>query len=100
MIENLLGNPNAYLHGTFYIAVLAAYIGGVLASFTPCVYPVIPITIAYIGARSSSSRTKGFLLSIVYVLGMATVYTALGGFAAMTGNYSARFRLIPGYISR
>ena len=95
MIENLLGNPNAYLHGTFYIAVLAAYIGGVLASFTPCVYPVIPITVAYIGARSSSSRTKGFLLSIVYVLGMATVYTALGGFAAMTGKLFGQIQTNP-----
>jgi len=95
MIENLLGNPNAYLHGTFYIAVLAAYIGGVLASFTPCVYPVIPITIAYIGARSSSSRTKGFLLSIVYVLGMATVYTALGGFAALSGKLFGQIQTNP-----
>jgi len=86
VIENLLGNPDAYIHGAFYVAILAAYLGGVLASFTPCVYPVIPITVAYIGARSSSSRTKGFLLSIVYVLGMAAVYTALGGFTALTGK--------------
>ncbi len=86
MIENLLGNPDAYLHGAFYVAIIAAYLGGLLASFTPCVYPVIPITVAYIGARSSASRTRGFLLSIVYVIGMASVYTALGGFAAMTGK--------------
>lgn len=95
MIENLLGNPDAYLHGAFYVAVLAAYLGGVLASFTPCVYPVIPITVAYIGARSSSSRTKGFLLSIIYVLGMAAVYTALGGFAALTGKLFGQIQTNP-----
>ena len=86
MIENLLRNPDTYLQGAFYMAVLAAYLGGVLASFTPCVYPVIPITVAYIGARSSASRTRGFLLSIIYVSGMAAVYTSLGVFAAMTGK--------------
>ncbi|MBW2544171.1 MAG: sulfite exporter TauE/SafE family protein [Deltaproteobacteria bacterium] len=95
MIENLLRNPDAYLHGAFYMAVLAAYLGGVLASFTPCVYPVIPVTVAYIGARSSSSRTKGFLLSIIYVLGMAAVYTALGGFAALTGKLFGQFQTNP-----
>ena len=95
MIENLLGSPDVYLHGAFYIAVLAAYLGGVLASFTPCVYPVIPITVAYIGARSSASRSKGFLLSIIYVLGMAAVYTALGGFAALTGKLFGQIQTNP-----
>ena len=95
MIENLLGNPDAYIHGAFYMAILVAYLGGVLASFTPCVYPVIPITVAYIGARSSSSRTKGFLLSIVYVLGMAAVYTALGGFTALTGKLFGQIQTNP-----
>lgn len=95
MIENLLGNPDAYLQGAFYMAIFAAYLGGVLASFTPCVYPVIPITVAYIGARSSDSRTKGFMLSIIYVLGMAAVYTALGGFAAMTGKLFGQIQTNP-----
>ena len=95
MIENLLGNPDAYLHGAFYIALLAAYLGGVLASFTPCIYPVIPITVAYIGARSSTSRGKGLVLSVVYVLGMAAVYTALGGFAALTGKLFGQIQTNP-----
>ncbi|TFG93515.1 MAG: hypothetical protein E4H15_01125 [Syntrophobacterales bacterium] len=95
MIENLFGNPDAYLQGAFYIALLAAYLGGVLASFTPCVYPVIPITVAYIGARSSASRGKGFMLSVVYVLGMAAVYTALGGFAALTGKLFGQIQTSP-----
>ena len=95
MIEDLLGNPDAYIQGSFYVAVFAAYIGGVLASFTPCVYPVIPITVAYIGARSSASRTRGFLLSIVYLLGMAAVYTALGGFTALTGKLFGQIQTSP-----
>ncbi len=68
------------------IALIWIFIGGMLLSFTPCVYPVIPITIAYIGAHSGGSRFKGFTLSLVFVLGLAIVYSALGLIAAATGG--------------
>jgi len=95
MIENLLNNPDAYLHGSVILALLAAYLGGILTSFTPCIYPVVPITIAYIGARSSASRLKGFVLSIVYVAGMSLTYTALGGFAALSGKLFGQIQTNP-----
>lgn len=68
------------------MALLWVFIGGLLLSFTPCVYPVIPITIAYIGGRSGGSRMKGFSLSLVFVLGLAMVYSSLGLVAAATGS--------------
>src|SRR4030043_296014 len=49
MIENLLGNLNVYLQGSMFLAFLAAYIGGVVISFTPCTYPLIPVTVGFIG---------------------------------------------------
>ncbi len=76
----------AYLQGASGWAYLAVYLGGVLASFTPCVYPFIPITLAFIGAQSSGSRARGFVLSLFYVLGMALTYTALGAIAALSGR--------------
>ncbi|MDO8722515.1 MAG: cytochrome c biogenesis protein CcdA [Syntrophales bacterium] len=86
MIENLIEALPLYLQGSFALAFLAVYLGGVLVSFTPCVYPVIPITVAYVGAHGSGSKLRGFVLSIAYVLGMALVYTALGGIAALSGR--------------
>ena len=68
------------------LALLWIFLGGVALSFTPCVYPVIPITIAYIGARSGGSRLKGLSLSLVFVLGLALVYSSLGVIAAATGG--------------
>jgi thiol:disulfide interchange protein DsbD len=64
-------------------------------SFTPCVYPVIPITIGFIGARSGGARGRGFLLSVVYVLGMAVTYTALGGVAALSGKLFGQMQTNP-----
>jgi cytochrome c-type biogenesis protein len=69
-----------------YLALLLAYAGGVLASFTPCTYPMMPITVAFVGAKAHGSRWKGFVLSTFYVLGLAVVYSALGAFAALTGG--------------
>jgi cytochrome c-type biogenesis protein len=68
------------------LALLLAYAGGVLASFTPCTYPMMPITVAFVGAKAHGSRWKGFVLSTFYVFGLAVVYSALGAFAALTGE--------------
>ncbi|MBK7702916.1 MAG: thioredoxin [bacterium] len=69
-----------------WLAFLLVFLGGVLASFTPCVYPMIPITISYIGGNSRGRPLKGFVLSLWYVLGIALVYSILGVAAAATGG--------------
>ena len=68
------------------IAFVAVFLAGVAVSFTPCVYPVIPLTLGFIGARSTGGKWKGFLLSLIYVLGMATTYAILGAFASLSGK--------------
>ncbi len=70
--------------GVFWM-YLAAFFGGILASLTPCVLPIIPLTITVIGARAAKSRARGFSLSLVYVLGIAMTYSVLGIVAATTG---------------
>ena len=71
--------------GLFWL-VLFVFGAGFLVSLTPCVLPMIPITIGIIGARASGSRLKAFSLSLTYVAGMALVYTALGATAGLTGG--------------
>jgi thiol:disulfide interchange protein DsbD len=68
------------------LAFVAVFAAGVLVSFTPCVYPVIPLTLGYIGARSVGRRWKGFFLSLIYVLGIAITYALMGAFAALSGR--------------
>ena len=66
-------------------ALLFAFLAGIGLSFTPCIYPMIPITVAIIGGQETKSPLKGFYLSLVYVLGIAVIYSALGVAAASTG---------------
>jgi thioredoxin:protein disulfide reductase len=66
------------------LAFLLVFLGGIATSFTPCVYPMIPITISYIGGRSRS-RLGGLFLSIFFVLGIALTYSILGLLAAESG---------------
>ncbi|MCB1059741.1 MAG: thioredoxin family protein [Calditrichaeota bacterium] len=69
-----------------WTAFLVAFLGGILASFTPCVYPVIPITIGYIGGASTGKPLRGLWLSFIFAIGIAIVYSSLGLFAAATGT--------------
>lgn len=64
--------------------LLQAFGFGIGASLTPCVLPMIPITMAIIGAKGGG-KMKGLLLSLTLVLGMAVTYTILGVMAARTG---------------
>jgi thiol:disulfide interchange protein DsbD len=65
---------------------ISAFLGGVLVSFTPCVYPLIPVSAGYITVNAAGSRLKGFILSLVYVGGIAVIYSTLGLFASLTGT--------------
>jgi thiol:disulfide interchange protein DsbD len=69
-----------------WLAILLSFAGGVLASFTPCTYPMMPITVAFIGGKANGSKRKGFLLSVFYVVGMSIVYSSLAVFAALSGQ--------------
>ncbi len=86
-MEDLISRFDLYLQGAPLIALVVAFLAGILTSFTPCVYPLIPITIGIIGAKSTKSKLQGFYLSTFYVLGLALVYAALGAFAALTGSF-------------
>lgn len=57
-----MNSLEVYIQGSSILAYLAVYLGGVLVSFTPCIYPVIPINVAYIGGQSGGSKLKGFVL--------------------------------------
>jgi cytochrome c-type biogenesis protein len=82
----LISSFPSYLQGGSPLAYAIAFLGGILVSFTPCVYPVLPVTVGYIGSRSGGSRRRAFLLSAAYAVGMALTYAALGMAAGLSGS--------------
>ncbi len=83
--SGLEGRLERALASGSWLAFLLVFLGGVLTSFTPCVYPVIPITISYVGGSAKGNPLRGFILSLWFVLGIAITYSALGLAAAATG---------------
>lgn len=76
----------ALLSGQLSIGlVLVVFCAGLVTSFTPCIYPMLPITVGIVG-RSSQTRAQAFGHALLYVLGVALVYAALGMTAALTGQ--------------
>lgn len=87
-MDILIGQFDTYLQSSLLISLFLAFAGGILASLTPCIYPMIPITAGIIGhANVGGSKWRGFSLSLIYVAGMACTYAALGIFAAATGSF-------------
>ena len=88
IVVDLINNLEVYLNASITMSFLAAFAGGVLTSFTPCVYPMIPITAGFVGSENlCGSKRHGFFLSLSYVSGVAFTYAGLGIFAALTGSF-------------
>lgn len=86
---------DAYKRGAFF-AFLFVFVFGFLTSFTPCIYPMIPITLAILGKEAHArTRTQSFLVSFTYVIGIAVTFSLLGVLAASTGALFGSFMSSP-----
>ena len=73
------------------LIILLFFLGGIGLTFTPCVFPMIPILSSIIAGQGDSISTrKAFTLSLVYVLSMAVTYAIIG---AIVGYYGAEYNI-------
>jgi thiol:disulfide interchange protein DsbD len=84
---------SSLISGGSLLVVMASFFGfGLLLAFTPCVLPMIPILSGIIaGQGEAATPRRSFLLSLVYVLGMALTYTAAGAAFAAAGQQAQAF---------
>jgi len=72
--------------GSLLVTFLLVYIGGLALNLTPCIYPLIPITVGYFGGQSEGRKGRLLVHAILYVIGMSITYSLLGVFASLTGS--------------
>jgi thiol:disulfide interchange protein DsbD len=67
------------------LALLLIFLSGLALNLTPCVYPMIPITLGFFAKQGQAGKHKPFALSLAYFLGLTLTYSAVGTAAAFTG---------------
>lgn len=76
----------AFLAHGLPLTLAILFLGGLALNLTPCVFPMIPITIGFFAMQSDGRRSHRFALSASYVLGLVVMYSALGVVAALSGR--------------
>jgi thiol:disulfide interchange protein DsbD len=74
-----------FAHHGWVLGFLAVLLGGLALNLTPCVYPLIGVTIAYFGNQGGGPR-RVFAMAVVYVLGIALMFSAVGVAVALSGG--------------
>ncbi|PWU15799.1 MAG: thiol:disulfide interchange protein [Bdellovibrio sp.] len=84
-----------FAHGLIW-TFLSVFVAGILTSLTPCVFPMIPITVAVLSHNAHlRTRWQSLIVTHAYVFGLALVYALLGLLAASTGTLFGRFMNSP-----
>ena len=84
-ITNLFSNPAQ----VWYMFLIVSFLGGILASVSPCSLAMLPLIIGYVGGYSKETPLKTFLQLCCFILGTAIVFTIIGIICAITGTVFA-----------
>ena len=88
-MDNLVQAFSNTSQTTWYILLLVSFIGGVLASISPCSLAMLPLIIGYVGGYSKENTWTTFLQLCCFIFGTAIVFTLIGIVCALTGNVFA-----------
>ncbi|HEX7499171.1 MAG TPA: cytochrome c biogenesis protein CcdA [Polyangia bacterium] len=88
MLDGLVANAGQYVHANPWLALVAVFVGGILTASNPCVLAMIPLMMSFVAGRREEAPNflRAFVLSLVFVLGLAVTFTALGMIAALAGK--------------
>jgi thiol:disulfide interchange protein DsbD len=80
------GLPGMRSGAGFLLTLFGIFLWGLALNLTPCVYPLIPITVSYFGGRSQKVRANTLTHGMLYILGLALTNSVLGLAAALSGG--------------
>lgn len=67
------------------LLLIGVFLAGLALNLTPCVFPLIPITVGFFARQNQTGKRGAFGLALAYVLGIALTYSVLGTLAALSG---------------
>lgn len=88
-MDNLIQVFSDTNQATWYLLLLASFVGGILASLSPCSLAMLPLIIGYVGGYSKETPFRTFLQLCCFILGTAIVFTTIGIACALTGSVFA-----------
>ena len=74
------------------ILIVLAFLGGLLASVSPCILGMLPVNLSYIGTLKIKSRWDAFVQAGLFVLGAVTVLSLVGFFASLIGAFTVLYK--------
>lgn len=80
------GLPGVRPGAGFWLTLLGIFLGGLALNLTPCIYPLIPITVSYFSGRSRKVSAHNLVHGILYILGLALTNSVLGLSASLSGG--------------
>jgi cytochrome c-type biogenesis protein len=88
MLDDLLTNAGQYITTNPWLAMVAVFAGGMITASNPCVLAMIPLMMSFVAGRKeeNTSILRSFVFSLVFVLGLAVTFTAMGMVATLAGK--------------
>ena len=88
MLDGFVSNAGQYIHSNCWLALAAVFAGGLLTASNPCVLAMVPLMMSFVAGSKEEKPgvLKAFSFSLVFVLGLAVTFTALGMVAALAGK--------------
>jgi thiol:disulfide interchange protein DsbD len=74
------------LSSSLWLSLIGFFLGGLALNLTPCIYPLIPITVSYFGGRSAGIRGNTYVQAALYMLGLAVTNSLLGLWGVLSGQ--------------
>jgi thiol:disulfide interchange protein DsbD len=89
---------DSFAENQIFLPALLSFVGGVLTALSPCVYPIVPVTIVVMGAHRSGSRSRNLAIAATYVAGMVLLYTGLSVVFTSLGMLAGSLFQHPAFI--
>ncbi len=85
-MEAVVANFAQLLSQNIWLAFIMALVAGLISSFSPCVLSAMPLVIGYVGGYAGNDKKRAFRYSLLFCLGLAATFTALGAASALLGR--------------